>query len=264
VLKIAQVSPIRLQANVPESDIAKIRVGSTVTVKGQGGNDAPLELRVTSVSPSIDPNSRTGIVEALATNADGRFRPGQYVSMEISTGTVDQSVVVPSDCIQTEESHSYVWVAEPAANNQFTVSREEVKIAGQSGESTAIASGLRAGQQFVVAPPQGLAAGTMVTSRSTDTASATQDAKAEQTIEITAAGYNPPTISIPQGKALKLTFIRKDDKTCGTEVIFPDLGIRRVLPLNQPVTIELPPQPAGKELNFTCPMNMLNGKAVAK
>jgi Cu+-exporting ATPase len=86
----------------------------------------------------------------------------------------------------------------------------------------------------------------------------------EQTIEITAAGYSPPAIAVPAGKPFRVTFIRRDDKTCGTEVIFPDLGIRKALPLNQPVTIDFPAQPAGKELNFTCPMNMLNGRAVAR
>ena len=44
----------------------------------------------------------------------------------------------------------------------------------------------------------------------------------------------------------------------------PDLGIRKTLPLNKAVTIDLPAQPAGKELRFTCPMNMLKGTAVAK
>ena len=37
-----------------------------------------------------------------------------------------------------------------------------------------------------------------------------------------------------------------------------------LLLLNQPVEVDIPPQPAGKELNFTCPMNMLKGKAVTR
>ncbi len=76
--------------------------------------------------------------------------------------------------------------------------------------------------------------------------------------------YNPPSIIVPVGKPFSVTFIRRDDKSCGTEVIFPDLGIHKSLPLNQPVKIDFPAQLAGKELNFTCPMNMLNGKAVAR
>jgi RND family efflux transporter MFP subunit len=264
VLKIAQISPIRLQANVPESDLARIQLGATVRIKRRDVSEAPLELKVTSVSPSVDPASRMGVVEAIYANADGRFKPGQYIAMEISIGGQGRSLVVPSDAVETEEGGVFAWVAEPATNNQFSVSRHEIKIGGRSGGSVAVTSGLQPGQLVVVAPPQGLAAGTMVTSVVSYTASTAEPAKANQTIEITAAGYSPPSISIPSGKPLKLTFIRRDDKTCGTEVIFPDLGIRKALPLNQPVTIDIPAQPAGKELNFTCPMNMLNGKAVAR
>lgn len=264
LLRVAQVSPIRLQANVPESDLAQIRLGASVTVKRRDVNEPPLNLKVTSVSPNVDPTSRTGVVEALYSNSDKRFMPGQYVSMEISLSAGGQSIVVPSGAVQIEETNSYVWVAESPTNNEFTVSRHAVKILGRSGDWTAIQSGVDAGQQVVIAPPQGLVAGMRVKAIDSEPPMAATNSPAEQTIEITAAGYNPPSISVPTGIAFKVTFIRRDDQTCGTEVIFPDLGIRKPLPLNQPVTIEFPPQPAGKELNFTCPMNMLKGKAVAR
>lgn len=262
VLKIDQVSPIRLQANIPEADLARIRVGAPVKVKRRDIDEAPIDLTVSSVSPSVDPNSRLGVVEALYSNSDGKFKPGQFVSMQISVGARAQTLVVPSDSIQLEGDRSFAWVAEPSANNTFTVSRHEIKLGEHSGNSVAVLSGLGSGQKVVVAPPQGLTAGSMVTSESAGSAAASS--KSEQTIEITAAGYNPPAILVPAGKAFKVIFIRRDDKTCGTEVIFPDLGIRKALPLNKPVTIEIPAQPAGMELNFTCPMNMLNGKAVAQ
>jgi RND family efflux transporter MFP subunit len=263
VLRVAQTSPMRLQANIPESDLARIQVGATVRVRRRDSNDPPLELKVTSVSPSVDPSSRTGVVEALYPNLTVRFVPGQYISMEITIGGEGAAMVVPSDSVQVEEDHSYVWVAEPGANNEFTLSRHQVQVAGRAGQWVAIKSGVESGQQVVVAPPQGLVAGNKVTVRDQfDKSAAT--AATDQTIEITAAGYVPPSINIPVGKPFRVTFIRRDDKTCGTEVIFPDLGIRKTLPLNQPVTIDLPAQPAGKELNFTCPMNMLKGKAVAR
>lgn len=263
VLKVAQTSPMRIQANVPESDLARIQLGATVSVKRRDSNEPPLKLKVTSISPTVEPNSRTGTVEALYSNLHRRFVPGQFISMEISIGGEGSATVVPSDSVQIEEDHSYIWIAEPGTNNEFTVSRHQVEIAGRAGEWVAIKSGVNPGQQVVVAPPQGLVAGNKVTAQeSLDLAG--KQAPTDQTIEITSAGYIPPSISIPAGKPFRVTFIRRDDKSCGTEVIFADLGIRKTLPLNQPVTIDFAAQPAGKELNFTCPMNMLKGKAVAR
>ena len=54
ILRVAQISPIRLQANVTEGDLARVRVGSRVQVVKQGENAAPLTASVTSVAPSVD------------------------------------------------------------------------------------------------------------------------------------------------------------------------------------------------------------------
>ena len=184
--------------------------------------------------------------------------------MEITVGNEQPAVTVPAESVQTEESGSYVWAAATGVGGQLTVSRVSVQLGGRTKDFTAIKSGLTSGQKVVVDPPQDLSDGTVVTATDAVVAAASKVSTDNQTIEITAAGYSPQAIDIPAGKAFKVTFIRRDDKTCGTEVIFPEVGIRRTVPLNVPVVIDFPPQPTGRVLNFTCPMNMLNGKAVSK
>lgn len=72
-------------------------------------------------------------------------------------------------------------------------------------------------------------------------------------------GYAPSTISIPQGKTTKISFIRKDPSSCLEEIVLGDFKIRKFLPLNKKVTVELKPQKKG-EFAFTCGMNMFHGK----
>lgn len=67
---------------------------------------------------------------------------------------------------------------------------------------------------------------------------------------IVEGGYSPEVISIPKGKTTKLNFIRKDPSSCLEEVVLPDFKIRKYLPLNQKVTIEINPNKAG-EYNFS-------------
>ena len=76
-------------------------------------------------------------------------------------------------------------------------------------------------------------------------------------------GYSPEVISIPKGKTTKVTFIRKDPASCLEEVVLGDFKIRKHLPLNQPVTVELTPQQTG-EFGYACGMNMYHGKIVVK
>ncbi len=74
-------------------------------------------------------------------------------------------------------------------------------------------------------------------------------------------GYSPARVDVTEGEAVRLRFLRKDYSSCTAEVVFPSLGIRRSLPTNQPVFIDLPPLEAG-EVEFRCGMNMVKGKVV--
>ena len=80
---------------------------------------------------------------------------------------------------------------------------------------------------------------------------------------IVEGGYSPSTISVQKGKPIKLNFLRKDPSSCLEEVVISDFKIRRYLPLNKRVTIEITPQKKGK-FNFSCGMNMFHGKIIVK
>src|SRR5207249_11575428 len=72
ILRVSQIHPIRLQANVAESDLQNIRVGNRVRVRSMKDPKHGVEARVTSIFPAVDPAARTGIIEAIFPNADGR------------------------------------------------------------------------------------------------------------------------------------------------------------------------------------------------
>jgi plastocyanin domain-containing protein len=80
---------------------------------------------------------------------------------------------------------------------------------------------------------------------------------------VSAQGYEPAKVTLRGGVPARLTFLRTTDETCGAEVVFPSLNIKRALPLNQPVQIELTPPTTG-EIAFACGMNMLHGSVVVQ
>ena len=76
-------------------------------------------------------------------------------------------------------------------------------------------------------------------------------------------GYSPKVIAIAKGKTTKINFLRTDPTECLSEVVLGDFKIRKELPLNQKVTIEITPQKVG-EFGYSCGMNMYHGKIVVK
>lgn len=262
LLKVAQVAPVRLQVNVPQQDLAKVRVGDEFQVRVAGSSSDPLVAKVTSVSPAVDPASRMGTVEALYDNSDKRFSPGQFIAAEIVVGVQEQSLVIPSDALVTEtrggKTLTKVWVA-TAGQGRLTVMEREVEVAGRSHDKVSVRAGLNEGERVVVSP-FGLTDG--MTVRSIEPLA--KASGGALTIELNSEGYSPASFEIPAGKPVKLVFIRRVAETCGTSVKFPDLKIEVETPLNKPVTVDIPPQPAGKTLYFACPMDMYKGQAVVK
>jgi plastocyanin domain-containing protein len=82
-------------------------------------------------------------------------------------------------------------------------------------------------------------------------------------VALTERGYEPASFKLRRGVPARVTFTRKVSTTCGTEIVFPDYGIRHALPLDEPVVIEFTPDKAG-EFTFSCGMGMLRGSVIVK
>ena len=100
------------------------------------------------------------------------------------------------------------------------------------------------------------------------TSASSNDGRADQAAQtakvvVNEQGYEPANVTLRAGTPARITFVRITDKTCGTEVVFPSLNIKRALPLNEPVVIEFTPAKAG-EIAFACGMNMLDGTVVVQ
>jgi len=79
-------------------------------------------------------------------------------------------------------------------------------------------------------------------------------------------GFAPGSVELakgPAGSTVPVTFVRMTDETCAKEVVFPDVGIKKDLPLRKPVVVDVPADTARK-LTFQCGMAMYKGAVVVK
>ena len=78
-----------------------------------------------------------------------------------------------------------------------------------------------------------------------------------------AMGFTPAEVRATAGVPLTLIFTRTSDNTCAKEIVFPELKVRRPLPLNQAVAIAMPTGEA-RTYRFQCGMAMWEGSVVIK
>ena len=94
------------------------------------------------------------------------------------------------------------------------------------------------------------------------TASASQaPASGKVSVTVGQDGFVPSSITANKGQPLTLEFKRITDKTCATQVVFPELAITKDLPLNTVVAITIPTDQSRK-VGFQCGMGMYKSSVV--
>jgi RND family efflux transporter MFP subunit len=85
VFAVARIDPIRIVVSIPEADAGLVREGAPaqIAVPALGGPD--VTGKVTRTSWSLEPGSRTLRAEVDLPNADGRVRPGMFVTARIAS-----------------------------------------------------------------------------------------------------------------------------------------------------------------------------------
>jgi len=87
-------------------------------------------------------------------------------------------------------------------------------------------------------------------------------AAAELTLTASGSGYFPNRLYASAGVPVALTLVTQDDRSCSRAFVIPELKIQQLLPQTGTVRIDLPPQPAGKTIAFSCSMGMYTGTIV--
>jgi RND family efflux transporter MFP subunit len=156
VLALVRVHPLRLRVAVPERDASSVRVGQAVRVLLEG--DPTVHAgRVARLSPSIQEQNRTLIVEAEVANPDGKLRPGSFARAEIVVEADRTAVMVPASTVVTFAGLEKVFVVKDGKAVE-----QRIRTGRRSGDRIEILEGVAAGEP-VVTDPGNLVGGTPVT-----------------------------------------------------------------------------------------------------
>ena len=94
--------------------------------------------------------------------------------------------------------------------------------------------------------------------RSQEATDAVEEAGYQEVHIVVRGGYNPSVIRARTGVPLRIVFDRQEEGDCSSNVVFPELGLRRFLPPFAATTVEFTPIRSGP-YEFSCGMNMIHG-----
>ena len=164
LLSVMRVDPIRIFVDVPEVDAAYINKESKVEVRIPSVSGEPFVGTVTRTSWSLHDTSHTLTAEIDIPNADGRWRPGQYVQVKVTVAELPDVLSLPKTAIVTQDKQTYCYSVETDGK----VVRRAVSLGVLAGTDYEVRDGLtgdediigvnanafRQGQIVELAPPQ--------------------------------------------------------------------------------------------------------------
>lgn len=144
---VSQIDKLRVRIPVPETDAPLVNLGDKVTLTFPSfANESPIISSVTRHSGSLDPSTRTLLVETELENTDGKLLPGMFGQASIELETKIAANMLPSRAIRFSESgKAYVY----ALNETDTVSILDIETGFDDGSQIEIRSGLSHGQHVI-------------------------------------------------------------------------------------------------------------------
>jgi cobalt-zinc-cadmium efflux system membrane fusion protein len=142
---IADLSSMWLKAQVPENDIAQVRVGQEIEVKVSALPGRVVNARITNISSATDAATRRIVVRAEIPNPGGALKSEMFASFKIAIGDDEASPAVPVAALIREGDLAAVWVeAEP-----MLFKRRNVKLGMEQEGRAQIREGLKAGERVL-------------------------------------------------------------------------------------------------------------------
>jgi len=146
-----QIQPVYVSFSVPESSLAQIRreanPGQRLKVMAApSGNAAQVQTGgLTFMDNTVDPTTGTILLKATFDNRSESLWPGEYVDVLLTLATEANSIVVPSQAVQTGQTGQYVYVVK----EDLTVESRPITVARVHGAFTLVSKGLEAGERVV-------------------------------------------------------------------------------------------------------------------
>ncbi len=154
---IAHDNVLRVQVNVPQDVALQLKVGMEATLDVPEMPGRKFTGKIARTANSLDPNTRTLLIEADIDNPHRTLSPGLYGTVHFIVPRPSPVIVVPSSALIFDQNGMQV-----ATYSDGMAHLQKVDIGQDDGAQVQIAMGLQPGQNLIISPPAGIADGAKV------------------------------------------------------------------------------------------------------
>ena len=182
VYTIVNLAELTLEAQVPTSDIPRIKVGQDVAFRVDGFNGRPFAGKVARVNPTTEAGSRAMLVYISVPNGDGALRGGMFAKGSIVTERTASLPQVPVAAVHEENGRATVY---KVSAGKVVAQPVTLGLRNEDEGMAAVTDGLAGGEQVIISKLEAVKPGASV--------------KVPQSTSLTTAQDNKPAVKPPQG-----------------------------------------------------------------
>ncbi len=145
IFTIAQINDVWVNANVYETDIAKVSEGMTAKIITLSYPDTIFNGHVDKVYNILDPQTKTMKIRIKLPNNQYLLKPEMNASIYLNYIENYKKVEIPSTAIIFDKSKTYVMIFK----SRTEIETREVEVYQQSADVTFIKKGLNAGEKVI-------------------------------------------------------------------------------------------------------------------
>ncbi|MGA2420038.1 MAG: efflux RND transporter periplasmic adaptor subunit [Candidatus Acidiferrum sp.] len=145
VVRLAQVSVLRLVLEIPESVAAQIHLGEVVNLRVQA-LERDIQGKVSRFADSLDLQTRTMETEIDVDNRNGQLIPGMYVEAHLALQQKQNVPSIPLQSVQRNGDDATVF----AVTSQNEVDERHVRLGAEDNTYVEVLSGLVEGDRVIL------------------------------------------------------------------------------------------------------------------
>lgn len=146
ILRVVNMDQVKVLVNVIEKDFAKIKLNQKANVSVETYPDEKFSGKITLISPTINPTTRTASVEITIPNQNHRLKPGMFARVEIILRQKADAILIPTYAIiEQSEMRKVFTVVDGKAKSK------SIDLGVNQGELVEVVGGLEVGDSLVVA-----------------------------------------------------------------------------------------------------------------
>jgi multidrug efflux pump subunit AcrA (membrane-fusion protein) len=155
---IEDMDRVRVQVKLPQAYSMQARVGTVATVSVPESSAQALQAKITRVADSVDSSNRTMLAEIELDNSSGRFQPGSYAQITLTTAQSESQWTIPTNTLAMRVDGPHVALV----NDQHKIEIRPVILGRDLGNRVLVVNGIQGQEQLVVNPSDDLATGLTV------------------------------------------------------------------------------------------------------